>query len=93
MDSDCCSADEPLRKRLADVYRRVRLVIPDDELGDAARTAEIYGAKHHAVRLDRSTFESSLPHIVASLEEPVASSSIVPMYFVCQRARQVVKVA
>jgi asparagine synthase (glutamine-hydrolysing) len=65
----------------------------DDELADAARTAEIYGAKHHAVRLDRDTFESALPHIVASLEEPVASSSIVPMYFVCQRARQVVKVA
>src|ERR1700724_3734909 len=34
-----------------------------------------------------------LPKIVASLEEPVATSSIVPMYFVCQRARQDVKVA
>src|SRR3954469_18935954 len=31
--------------------------------------------------------------IVESLEEPVAASSIVPMYFVCQRARQDVKVA
>ena len=30
---------------------------------------------------------------MASLEEPIASSSIVPMYFVCQRARQDVKVA
>jgi asparagine synthase (glutamine-hydrolysing) len=65
----------------------------DDELDDAARTAEIYGAQHHAVRLDRDTFERELPRIVATLEEPVASSSIVPMYFVCQRAREVVKVA
>ena len=27
------------------------------------------------------------------MEEPIASSSIVPMYFVCERARQDVKVA
>ena len=38
-------------------------------------------------------FEEALPKIVASLEEPIATSSIVPMYFVCERARQDVKVA
>jgi asparagine synthase (glutamine-hydrolysing) len=65
----------------------------DDELDDAARTAQIYGAQHHAVRLNQGMFEEALPHIVASLEEPVASSSIVPMYFVCKRARETVKVA
>ena len=43
--------------------------------------------------LDRAEFERSLPKIVGYLEEPIASSSIVPMYFVCQRARQDVKVA
>ena len=65
----------------------------DDELDDAARTAQIYGATHHTVRMDQNAFEEALPQIVESLEEPVASSSIVPMYFVCQRAREVVKVA
>jgi asparagine synthase (glutamine-hydrolysing) len=45
------------------------------------------------VRLDQSEFEKSLPGIVECLEEPVAASSIVPMYFVSQRARQDVKVA
>jgi asparagine synthase (glutamine-hydrolysing) len=65
----------------------------DDELDDAAQTARIYGAQHHSVRIDQATFESALPRIVETLEEPVASSSIVPMYFVCQRAREVVKVA
>jgi asparagine synthase (glutamine-hydrolysing) len=39
------------------------------------------------------TFEQTLPKIVSCLEEPIASSSIVPMYFVCQRARQDVTVA
>jgi asparagine synthase (glutamine-hydrolysing) len=65
----------------------------DDELTDAAETARIYGATHHAVHMDQNAFEEALPRIVDSLEEPVASSSIVPMYFVCQRAREVVKVA
>jgi asparagine synthase (glutamine-hydrolysing) len=65
----------------------------DDELDDAAETARIYGAQHHSVRIDQNTFEKALPRIVDMLEEPVASSSVVPMYFVCKRAREVVKVA
>jgi len=65
----------------------------DDELDDAAETARLFGAQHHSVRIDRETFGRSLPKIVAALEEPVASSSIVPMYFVCERARADVKVA
>jgi asparagine synthase (glutamine-hydrolysing) len=65
----------------------------DDELSDAKETAAIFSSTHSDVLLDRRTFEESLPKIVACLEEPIASSSIVPMYFVCQRARQDVKVA
>jgi asparagine synthase (glutamine-hydrolysing) len=65
----------------------------DDELTDAAETAAIFCAQHTAVMLDRKTFEGTLPKIVSCLEEPIASSSIVPMYFVCERAREDVKVA
>jgi asparagine synthase (glutamine-hydrolysing) len=65
----------------------------EDELSDAAETAATLESKHAPVRISRSTFEEALPKIVASLEEPVATSSIVPMYFVCERARQDVKVA
>ena len=65
----------------------------DDELTDAAATASLFGAKHVAVQIDRHQFEEALPKIVGCLEEPIASSSIVPMYFVCQRAREDVKVA
>ena len=65
----------------------------DDELSDAAETAAALDANHTSVRLTKSVFEETLPKIVASLEEPIATSSIVPMYFVCQRARQDVKVA
>ena len=65
----------------------------DDELADAAETARILGAKHSSITITRSMFEENLPKIVSCLEEPIAASSIVPMYFVCQRARQDVKVA
>lgn len=65
----------------------------DDELADAEKTARQFSSQHHSVLLDRPTFEQALPMIVSQLEEPIASSSIVPMYFVCRRARTDVKVA
>jgi asparagine synthase (glutamine-hydrolysing) len=65
----------------------------DDELSDAADTARMLSAKNVSLELDRETFETSLPKIISFLEEPVCTSSIVPMYFVSQRARQDVKVA
>src|SRR5438874_2556380 len=65
----------------------------DDELADAKETAALLGARHVAIKLDRAEFERSLPKIVECLEEPIAASSIVPMYFVSRRAREDVKVA
>jgi asparagine synthase (glutamine-hydrolysing) len=64
-----------------------------DELADAEQTARILGSTHTSVHITKAMFEEALPKIVAALEEPIAASSIVPMYFVCQRARQDVKVA
>src|SRR6266403_1020742 len=68
-------------------------VFEDDELADAKETASLFGARYVPVKLDQAEFERSLPKIVECLEEPIATSSIVPMYFVSQRARQDVKVA
>jgi len=65
----------------------------DDELADAQATAALLGARHVPVKIDRAEFERALPKIVGCLEEPITSSSIVPMYFVCRRAREDVKVA
>src|SRR5438046_5711561 len=64
-----------------------------DELTDASVTSVLLGAQHLRVKLYQTEFERALPKIVESLEEPIATSSIVPMYFVSQRARQDVKVA
>src|SRR4029077_9764847 len=64
----------------------------DDELREAAESARLLGGRHIPVRLDRAEFERAPPKIAESLEEPIPSSSIVPMYFVSQRAQQDVKV-
>lgn len=64
----------------------------DDELADAAETAQILKSNHTGVRISRALFERELGNIVGSLEEPVATSSVVPMYFVCRHAREDVKV-
>ena len=50
-------------------------------------------AQNVSIEISRHTFERSLPRIVATLEEPIAASSIVPMYFVSERAREDVTVA
>ncbi len=64
----------------------------DDELALAARTAEIMNAPNYSVRLDREMFEESMAAIVESLEEPVAATSVIPMYHLCRKAREEVKV-
>ena len=65
----------------------------DDELDDAAHVAAALKSDHTSVHITREQFERSLSHIVGYLEEPVSTASIVPMYFVSQRAREDVKVA
>lgn len=64
----------------------------DDELQSAAETARLLGSRHASIELNRTTFLEALPRMVAAVEEPIATSSIVPMYFVSERARRDVKV-
>jgi asparagine synthase (glutamine-hydrolysing) len=64
----------------------------DDELSAAAHTAEVLGASNISIELDRETFNTSLSKVIAALEEPVATPSVVPMYHLCRRAREDVKV-
>lgn len=65
----------------------------DDELEDAQETADIFNSPHYSIKINQERFEETLSKIIACVEEPIASSSIVPMYHVCQKARQGVKVA
>jgi asparagine synthase (glutamine-hydrolysing) len=65
----------------------------DDELTASSETAAHFGAAHTRVELDVRTFDESLGGVVSQLEEPVATASTVPMYFLCRRAKQDVTVA
>ena len=65
----------------------------DDELQDAYRTSQILGAQNLSIEINRETFEKHLSKIISIIEEPIAPSSIVPMYFVCEFARRDLKVA
>jgi asparagine synthase (glutamine-hydrolysing) len=64
----------------------------DDELSDAAFTAQHFGAPNFDTKIDRRIFEATLEDVTGILEEPVTASSVVPMYHLCKRARTDVKV-
>ena len=64
----------------------------DDEIGAAADTAKALQSPNISIELNREVFNGSLSQVIASLEEPVATASIIPMYHVCKRAREDVKV-
>jgi len=64
----------------------------NDELSAAAHTAEALRASNVSISLDREAFNATMPRVIATLEEPIASSSVVPMYHLCRRAREDVKV-
>jgi asparagine synthase (glutamine-hydrolysing) len=65
----------------------------DDELRDAARTASMFNAVNVSTQISSAEFDASIEKVLTALEEPVATSSIIPMYYVCQRAREDVTVA
>lgn len=65
----------------------------DDEFSDAGRTAGILNAPNYRIKIDKKIFENNFSQIISFLEEPIASASIIPMYYVCRLAREHVKVA
>ncbi|MBV8475548.1 MAG: asparagine synthase [Acidobacteria bacterium] len=67
---------------------------PDDsdELADAQESARILGLDHHEVRMDYPDFLDILPRVSAIVEEPLATTSMVPMFYVSSLASKQVKV-
>ncbi len=64
----------------------------EDEIDDARRSAEIIGMEFHYKRVGVDDFLESLEKIVNIVEEPIATTSIVPMYFLSELASSQVKV-
>ncbi|GAA5070600.1 asparagine synthase (glutamine-hydrolyzing) [Lysobacter panacisoli] len=64
-----------------------------DESAHAQTVATHIGAEHHLERLSVQRALEILPDIAARLDEPIADSSILPTYLLCEHARRHVTVA
>lgn len=65
---------------------------PECEISDAEETAGILGLPFTAVTVTPARLLDALPDIVRSVEEPLGTTSIMPMWYLVQRAKQDVTV-
>ena len=63
-----------------------------NELYDANLTAKHFGAKHHEILLNNLDYRKLIEKSIWHIEEPIGTTSALPMYFVSQLARKHVKV-
>jgi asparagine synthase (glutamine-hydrolysing) len=64
-----------------------------DEIADAAETARLLGLDHHYERIGIGDFFEGLRHCTVIVEEPLATTSIIPMFHLSRLAAAHVKVA
>ena len=62
------------------------------ELDDAAQTAKTLGIPHHQVTVSPADLLDCLPKIVSAVEEPLGTTSIMPMWYLTQKAKEDVTV-
>jgi asparagine synthase (glutamine-hydrolysing) len=63
-----------------------------NELKSARRTAEILGTEHHEIIISIQDILNSFSETVWHLDEPIATDSSLPMYWLCKCAAEHVKV-
>jgi asparagine synthase (glutamine-hydrolysing) len=64
----------------------------ETELTDARWTAARFGTTHHEYRIGAKDMVEEFPKILRHLEEPVASSATIPLYFLARASREHVTV-
>jgi len=65
---------------------------PACEIDDAAETARVLGLPHHPVRVDPEDLWAALDPTVQAVEEPLGTTSVLPMWHLVAHARQQVTV-
>jgi asparagine synthase (glutamine-hydrolysing) len=63
-----------------------------DEVAEAAETARIVGLNHFVVRMGEADFFAGVRDFVSFVEEPLATTSLVPMFHLAKLASKHVKV-
>ena len=64
-----------------------------DESRHAESVARAIGSNHYHFLFDQESFNSLLPLVAASLDEPVGDQAQLPLYWLCKEARRHVTVA
>lgn len=65
----------------------------EDEINDAKETAVILGLEHHVKKINFSDFLGLMEECTRIVEEPLATTSIIPMYYLSKLTSEHVKVA
>ncbi len=65
---------------------------PECEIDDAAETAKILGLPFNKVEVTSEQLLQVLPDIVRSIEEPLGTTSVMPMWYLAKKAREDVTV-
>jgi asparagine synthase (glutamine-hydrolysing) len=65
----------------------------NDELADARETARLFGTDHHELAISAQAYADALPTAIWHLDEPISTSSALPLLFLAQLAGRDVKVA
>lgn len=63
-----------------------------DEIGMARETAEYFGMEHHVVKMSSEDFFDTFRECARIVEEPLATTSFIPMYYLTKLAAEHVKV-
>ena len=64
----------------------------EDEIADAKETAEILGLEHYIKKISFTDFLGLIKECSRIVEEPLATTSMIPMYYLAQLAAEKVKV-
>lgn len=63
-----------------------------NELNDARESAQILGTLHHEIVMDQTDFDKTWDKVVEIVEEPLGTTSIIPMYFLSREVSKHLKV-
>ncbi len=63
-----------------------------DETLDARETAQILGTDHYEIKISEKQFEEAFQKCIGIVEEPLGTTSIIPMYFLNELVARHVKV-